>query len=57
MAPYGSNLVVVNKIFRRANPACSNSVPKWTNLHKATRDNIQTETEIGGKEKAEVMRQ
>ena len=56
MVPYGSNKAVVNTIFSSAKPACTNSMPKWTNVRKVAEDNIATETEIGDKEKEEVMR-
>ena len=57
VVPYGSNKAVVNTIFSCAKPACTNSMPKWTNVRKVTEDNITTDTEIGDKEKEEVMRQ
>ena len=57
VVPYGSNKAVINTIFISAKPTCSNSMPKWTNVCKATEDSIATETEIGEEEKEEVMRQ
>ena len=57
VVPYGSNKAVSNTIFSCAKPACTKSMPKWTNVCKVTEDNIATETEIGDEEKEEVMRQ
>ena len=54
VVPYGSNKAVVNTIFSCAKPACTNSMPKWTNVLKVTEDNIATETD---EEKEDVMRQ
>ena len=55
--PHGCNKAVVNTIFSCAKPACTNSMPKWTNVRKVMEDNIATETEIGDEEKEEGMRQ
>ena len=57
VVPYRSNKAAVNTIFSCVKPACTNSMPKWTNVHTVTEDNIATETEIGDEEKKEVMRQ
>ena len=45
------------KEFSCAKPACTNSLPKWTDVCKVTEDNIATKTEIEDEEKEEVMRQ
>ena len=57
VVPSGSNKAVINTILISAKPTCGNSMPKWTNVCKATEDSIATETEIGEEEKEEVMRQ
>ena len=54
---YCSNKAAVNTIFSCAKPACTNSMPKWTNMRKVTEDNIATEKEIGDEKKEEVVRQ
>ena len=57
VVPYGSKKAAVNTIFSCAKPACTNWMPKCTNVRRVIEDNIATETKIGDEEKEDVMRQ